>query len=55
MLLEAVTERVWRPGIAPVWTYTWRLRSSEFGDALGGHDRARLEEYLEAVNLDVVV
>jgi hypothetical protein len=27
---------------------------SEFGDALGGHDRASLEEYLEVVDLDVV-
>jgi len=44
---EAVIERVWR--------YTWRVRSSEFGDALGGHDRARLEQYLEAVNLEAVV
>jgi len=34
---------------------TWRLGSSEFGDALGGHDRARLEEYLEAINLEAVV
>ena len=34
---------------------TWRLSSSEFGDALGGHDRARLEEYLEAVDLEAVV
>jgi hypothetical protein len=29
---------------------TWRISSSEFGDALGGHDRARLEEYLEAAD-----
>jgi len=28
---------------------------SEFGDALGGHDRARLEEYLEADDLEAVV
>jgi len=34
---------------------TWRLKLCEFQDALGGHDRARLEEYLEAVNLEVVV
>jgi len=47
MHLEAVIERVWR--------CTWRLSSSEFGDALGGHDRAILEEYLEAVNLEAVV
>ena len=26
----------------------------EFGDALGGHDRSRLEEYLEAVDLEAV-
>ena len=25
---------------------------SEFGDALAGYDRARLEEYLEAVDLE---
>jgi hypothetical protein len=30
------------------------LRSSEFGDALEGYDRARLEEYWEAVNLETV-
>jgi len=29
-----------------------RLRPSEFGDALAGYDRARLEEYLEAVDLE---
>ena len=28
---------------------------SEFGDALGGHDRARLDEHWEVVNLKVVV
>jgi hypothetical protein len=27
---------------------------SEFGDALGGHDRSRLEEYLEEVDLEAV-
>jgi len=27
----------------------------EFGDALGAHDCARSEEYLEVFNLDVVV
>jgi hypothetical protein len=53
---EAVIERVWR--------CTWMLRSSElsdalcgcdranFGDALAGYDRARLVEYLEAVDLE---
>jgi len=39
--LEAVVERVWR--------YTWRLRLSEFGDALGGPDRAKLEAAIERV------
>jgi hypothetical protein len=33
---------------------TWRPRSSKFGDALGGHDRSRLEEYLEVVNLEAL-
>jgi hypothetical protein len=28
---------------------------SEFGDAHGGHDRARLEKFLEAVNLNAEV
>jgi hypothetical protein len=28
---------------------------SEFGDALGGHDRARLEQYMEVVTLEEVV
>jgi hypothetical protein len=41
---EAVIERVWR--------CTWRPRSSELRDALSGYDRARLEEYLEAVDLE---
>ena len=41
MHLEAVIEQVWR--------YTWMPWSSDFGDALAGYDRARLEEYLEAV------
>jgi len=42
--LQAVIERIWR--------YTCRLCWSEFGDALAGYDRARLEEYLEAVDLE---
>jgi len=47
MHLEAVIERVWR--------CTGRPWSSEFGDALvAGYDRARLEEYLEVVNLEAV-
>ena len=37
MHLQAAIERVWR--------WTCRPRSSECGDALGGRDRARLEEY----------
>jgi len=33
-----------------VWTYTWRLRSSEFGDAPGGRDREiHLEDVIERV------
>jgi len=36
--LQAVIERVYR--------YTWRLRSSEFGDALGGRDRVNSEDAL---------
>jgi len=34
------------------WTQrcTWRPWSSDFGDALGGGDRARLDEYFEAVD-----
>jgi len=44
-----------KPVIERVWRYTWRLWSSEFGDAFGGHDRARLDEYFEAVNLEVIV
>ena len=38
---EIVIERVWR--------CTWRARSSEFGDALGGRDRASLEMHSEIV------
>jgi len=38
---EAVIERVWR--------CTWRPRSSELRDALGGRDRASLDMHLEAV------
>jgi hypothetical protein len=46
MQLEAVIKRLWR--------CTWSPGSSDFGDAPGGHDRARLEEYLEAVNVEAV-
>jgi hypothetical protein len=41
MHLEAAIKRVWR--------YTWRPRSSAFGDAIGSRDRATLEMHLEAV------
>jgi len=41
MHLEAVIERV--------WICTWRLRSSEFGDALGGHNRANLHCVIDRV------
>ena len=41
MHLEAVIERIWR--------CTWRLSSSEFGDALGGRHRASLEMHFEVV------
>jgi len=40
MHLEATIERVWR--------WTWRPRLSEFGVAIGGHERATLEMHLEA-------
>jgi len=33
-----------------VGSCTWRPWLSQFGDALGGRDRERLNEYLEAVN-----
>jgi hypothetical protein len=46
MQLEAMIERLWR--------CTWRPRSREFRDALGGRDRARLVEYWDALNLEVV-
>jgi len=41
MRSEAVIERVWR--------CTWRPRSSELRDALGGRDRATLDMHLDAV------
>jgi len=56
--LETVIERVWRCTCRPrsMWTQrcTWRPWSREFGDALGGHDRSTLEEYLEVVDLEAV-
>jgi hypothetical protein len=42
----AVIERYWR--------CTWRPGLCEFGDAVGGHDRSRWEEYLEVVDLEAV-
>jgi len=39
--LQTVIEQVWR--------YTWRPGSSDFGDALGGHDRANLQAIIERV------
>jgi len=41
MHLEAEIEGIWR--------CTWRPRSSEFGDALGGQDQVELRDALEAV------
>ena len=41
MHLQAVIEQV--------WICTWKLRSSEFGDALGGHDLANLQAVMERV------
>jgi len=36
-------------------SYTCRPWLSKFGDALGGHNGARLQENLEVVNLEAVV
>jgi len=44
--LEAVIDCVWR--------YTWMPWSREAGNALRAQDRWRLEEYFQAVNLEVV-
>jgi hypothetical protein len=41
MHFKTVIERVWRS--------TWRMRSSEIGDGLGGCDRANLEAVIEQV------
>jgi len=35
--------------IKRVWRYTGKLYSDEFGDALGGRDRAALKVHLEVV------
>jgi hypothetical protein len=34
--------------------YTWRRLSWRLTDALGGHGRSRLEEYLQGVDLEAV-
>ena len=51
--LEAVIKPVWRCTLEAVfkrvWRCTWRPLSSEFGDAIGGHDQATLEMHLEAI------
>jgi hypothetical protein len=39
-------------GIERVWKCNWRPRLSELRDALGGRDRASLEEYLGEVDLE---
>jgi hypothetical protein len=39
-------------GIQRVWRCTRRPRSIELRDALQGHDRARLEKYLDVVDLE---
>jgi len=41
MHLEAMIVRTWR--------YTWRLRSSEFGDTLGEPERVSLQMQLDAL------
>jgi len=46
MHLEAVINQSWRGAWGP-WL-------SELGDALGGHDQSRWEEYLETVELEVI-
>ena len=46
MHFEAVIDGVWR--------CTGRPRWSQLRDALGGYDRARLEEYLEVIDLEAV-
>jgi len=53
--LEAVIKRVWRCTLRLwSWTQRWTARPwlSDFGDALAAYDRARLEEYLEAADLE---
>jgi len=42
----------WEIVIERVWRFTLRPRSSELRDAQSGYDPVRLEEYLEAVDLE---
>ena len=46
MHLDGLIERIWR--------FTWRPRSSELRDALGGHYRSRLEMYMEAFDQEPI-
>jgi hypothetical protein len=48
------TQMHWQAMIERVWRCTWKPRSCELRDALGGHDRSRLEEYLEEVDVEVI-
>jgi hypothetical protein len=41
------SEMHWETVIEQVWTSTWRPRSSELRDALGGHDQTSLEMPLD--------
>jgi hypothetical protein len=49
---RASLEIHWEAMIKRVWRCTSRPRSSDLREALSGYDRARLEEYLEAVDLE---
>jgi hypothetical protein len=54
MYFAAISMRTWRLELSEthytpfkvIRVQTWGPESSLFGDAHGGHDRARLEEYL---------
>ena len=57
IVIERVWRCTWRPWLCQlagiierVLRYTWRPWSSEFGDAHGGHDCARLDQCFEAVD-----
>jgi len=43
------SEMHWEAVIERVWTCTWRPRSSELRNALGGRDRSGLEMHLQAM------